>query len=157
MSRRDGRTIGILLTCQLVSLVRALGVARGMGDKGWMVSSFTRPNMCCSRLSSQKPLDPSISLPLQEKIPFELRSPSSFLSASLHSAQGSSGMLPPFWHLPFKGSSLPCQLEFGFELVNLPTAASQGRLSLPWHLHIRIRILTDRYGILLIGQISCRV
>ena len=106
-----------------------------------LLQTTEHTDMCCSRLSSQKPLDPSISLPLQEKIPFELRSPSSFLSASLHSAQGSSGMLPPFWHLPFKGSSLPCQLEFGFELVNLPTAASQGRLSLSWHLHIRIRIL----------------
>ena len=31
-----GEMEGILLTCQLVSLVRALGVARGMGDKGWM-------------------------------------------------------------------------------------------------------------------------
>ena len=39
-----GEMEGILLTCQLVSLVRALGVARGMGDKGWMVSSFKRPN-----------------------------------------------------------------------------------------------------------------
>ena len=139
MSRRDGRnpfdmSVGLACSCSWGCTWHGR-----QGLDGKLLQTTEHTDMCCSHLSSQKPLDPSISL--QEKITFELRSPSSFLSASLHSAQGSSGMLPPFWHLPFKGSSLLCQLEFGFELVNLPTAASQGRLSLSWHLHIRIRIL----------------
>ena len=78
-----------------VCLVPACGVARGMGDVGWVESSFKRPNTCVTAVClPREDVGPQHFFTVLQEAPL-------FLSAWLHSTQGSSGMLSHFWKPPF--------------------------------------------------------